>query len=337
MRVLAMLHAYPPAHNAGAEWAAHSLLRELVTRGHEVHVLLSDPRSGQDGYEIDGVVVHPYRGKADPSRWMRGDGRANVIVTHLENTARASVLGDLNRIPVVHLLHNTFEKSKAWLVKGSPSLVVYNTVWMKADAEAWWHVHRGDRPMPWGITVHPPVAVDDYQASPGDRITLINLTEEKGAKVFYALAERMPRRKFLGVIGGYGKQVIRDDLPNVEITPHTPGDRMAKDVYARTRVLLAPSVYESYGRVAVEAMCSGIPVVAHPTPGLREALGSAGAFADRDDLDAWEAAVKRLFSPKAYPTASKAAAARAAELDPGNELDSWCAAMEGVARRGSTR
>ncbi|MGW6741638.1 glycosyltransferase family 4 protein [Streptomyces sp. NPDC055025] len=257
-------------------------------------------------------------------------------MTHLENTPRASILGELNRIPVAHLLHNAYEKSKTWLFKGSPSLVVYNTDWMRADAEAWWKIHRGDRPMPWGITVHPPVAVADYQASPGDRITLINLTAEKGANTFYALAERMPRRKFLGVVGGYGEQIIRD-LPNVEIVPHTPGDRMAKDVYARTRILLAPSSYESYGRVAVEAMCSGIPVIAHPTPGLMESLGDAGTFCDRDDLDAWESVIKHLTTQAAFPKASKAALARAAGLDPSAELDVWCAAMEGVAKRGSSR
>ncbi len=329
-----MLHAYPLAHNAGAEWAAHSLLRELAARGHTVDVLLSVAAAADDGYELDGVVVHPFRSKSDPGRWMRGEDRADVVVTHLENTARASILGELNRIPVAHLLHNTYDKSKQWLVKGSPQLVVYNTEWMRADVEAWWCAHRGDRSMPYGIVVHPPVAVDDYRASPGDCITLINLTEEKGAKIFYGLAERMPRRKFLGVVGGYGHQLIRDDLPNVEIVPHTPGDRMAKDVYARTKLLLAPSVYESYGRVAVEAMCSGIPVIAHPTPGLRESLGSAGAFCDRDDLDTWIAEIKRLTTPKEYPRASKAAAARAAELNPKAELDTWCQAIEGVAKRG---
>jgi glycosyltransferase involved in cell wall biosynthesis len=332
-----MLHAYPPAHNAGAEWAAHSLLRHLAAGGHNVDVLLSQRGDTTDRYDIDGVHVYPFRGKADPGPWMRGEHRAQVIVTHLENTPRASILGEMNHIPVVHLLHNTFEKSKSWLAKGTPSLAVYNTVWMAADAEQWWRRNRGDRPMPRGITVHPPVAVPDYQTTPGDHITLINLTEEKGARVFYALAERMPQRRFLGVVGGYGHQIVREDLPNVEIVPHTAGDRMAKDVYARTRFLLAPSVYESYGRVAVEAMCSGIPVLAHPTPGLLESCGDAGTFCDRDDIEAWQAAIKHLSGAAAYKKASKAATARAAALDPGAELDQWATVMEGVSRRGSPR
>ncbi|MFD7705710.1 glycosyltransferase family 4 protein [Streptomyces sp. NPDC059786] len=308
-------------------------MRALAEHGHDVDVLLSQP-GGTGRYALDGVEVHPHRGKADPVPWMTGERRASLIVTHLENTARASILGEMHRIPVVHVLHNTFEKSKAWLVKGLPSLAVYNTTWMRGDAEAWWRTRWGDRPMPRGIVVHPPVAVDDYRATPGDHITLINLTAEKGAHVFYALAERMPRRKFLGVIGGYGEQIIREGLPNVEIVPHTPGDRMAKDVYARTKLLLAPSVYESYGRVAVEAMCSGIPVIAHPTPGLMESLGEAGTFCDRDDAYAWEAAVRQLSTPAVYKQASKAAAARAESLDPSAELDTWCTAAEEVAERG---
>ena len=40
---------------------------------------------------------------------------------------------------------------------------------------------------------------------------------------------------------------------------------------------------------AVEALAHGIPVIAHPTPGLRESLGFAGTYVDRDNIDAWEA------------------------------------------------
>lgn len=334
VRVLAMLHAYPPSHNAGAEWAAHGLLRDLASRGHEVDVLLSRPGGGGEPYTVDGVRVVPHRGKHDPVPWLRGDRRAQVIVTHLETTARASILGELHRIPVVHLLHNTYEKSKQWLVKGGPQLAVYNTVWMRSDAEDWWRRNRPGRPAPRGITVHPPVRAVDYRVTRGDHITLVNLTAEKGAHVFYALAERMPTRQFLGVVGGYGEQVVRHDLPNVTIVPHTPGDRMGREVYARTRVLLAPSAYESYGRVAVEAMCSGIPVIAHPTPGLRESLGEVGVFCDRADVEAWESALQRLDDPEVYRAVSAEATARADALDPRPELDVWCHTVEEVAARG---
>src|SRR5690606_19054142 len=93
--------------------------------------------------------------------------------------------------------------------------------------------------------------------------------------------------RFLGVTGIYGRQQDLAGLANVEVIPHVPHPEMRGRVYARTRVLLVPSSYESWGRVASEAICSGIPVVAHPTPGLRECLGDAGLFVDRRDVDGW--------------------------------------------------
>jgi len=106
---------------------------------------------------------------------------------------------------------------------------------------------------------------------------------------------------------------------------------MRERVYARTKVLLMPSSYESWGRVGVEAMASGIPVVAHPTPGLCESLGEAGIFVDRNDLDGYEAVLRKLMTRTEYGLASKKAQARSAELDPTAELASWCDAVEALA------
>ncbi len=114
---------------------------------------------------------------------------------------------------------------------------------------------------------------------------------------------------------------------------HIDGDRMRDEVYARTRILLVPSEYESWGRVGVEAFAAGIPVIAHPTPGLTESLGTAGIFANRRDIDAWEQAINGLLKPRAYTAASKKAKARAAELDPTADLERWVAAMATLAQR----
>jgi glycosyltransferase involved in cell wall biosynthesis len=158
------------------------------------------------------------------------------------------------------------------------------------------------------------------------------MCENKGAHLFWALARRMPKTRFLAVKGAYGKQIV-EELPNVEVQECVPGDQMRDMVYARTRILLVPSSYESWGRVAVEAMASGIPVVAHPTPGLLESLGDAGIFCDRDDPGCWEQQIRRLSNHLAYKSASVKAAARSRELDPSPDLERWVAAVESVARR----
>jgi len=158
------------------------------------------------------------------------------------------------------------------------------------------------------------------------------LSRDKGAEVFYELAERLPNQKFLGVQGGYGVQVL-DDLPNVELLEHLPPDRMRDEVYARTRVLLMPSAHESYGRTGVEAMASGIPVIAHPTDGLREALGSAGVFVDRDDIDGWETLLRKLLDGRRWRHASARARQRVTELDPAADIDAWCDRVERLAER----
>lgn len=326
MRVLAMLHAYPPVHCAGAEVTAHALLRRLAARGHQVDVLLSW-RAG-DPYILDGVRVHPFQDQGDPFSWFGTPNQPDVVVTHLENTLRAGVLCQMHNVKLVHLIHNTHDPGK-WAVRRGPSdLVTYNANWVRDDFEQW--LAAQDEPAPNAVVVHPPVVREEYATTPGDAVALVNLWDDKGGKLFWQLAERMPDVRFLGVGGAYGEQES-GDLPNVEVLGHVPGPDMAKLVYARTKVVLMPSRYESYGRVGVEAACSGIPTVAHPTPGLLEALGEAGVFVDRDDVEGWVKAIRKLLTPRGWSVASKRAKALAAGLDPEGDMDRWCDAVEALA------
>jgi glycosyltransferase involved in cell wall biosynthesis len=330
-----MAHLWLPAHCAGAETTANELMKALAQRGHQVVVQLSQPHprivNGPYGYE--GISVYPHVSQHDPLKWLNHvDGKPDLIVAHLENALRASILGDMHKIPTVVLLHNGHTKSFADLRWGC-KLAVYNTEWMRADAEVWWRTHHNGTP-PLSIVVHPPIIRERYRVKPPSastgHVTLINLFEEKGSDVFYALAARFPRLKFLGVRGAYGAQDVRRGLPNVEIIPHVAAHDMPRKVFARTRILLMPSSYESYGRAGVEAACSGIPTIAHPTAGLLEALGDGGTFCDRDDLSAWMAALQRLTAPREWLAASVRARGVADRLDTDADLDRWVAAAESL-------
>lgn len=318
MRVLAAVHWYVPHHNGGAEVMLHTMLRALAERGHEVHVLESRPpltdSYRHDGYVVDGIHVHPHRDSEVLPELMTV---SDIIVTHLENTARAVILSRWMQKPCFVINHNDFDTTFAW--SGERDIhQVYNSEWLKAALQ----------PAPMGLIVRPPILADEYRTKPGSKVTQINLNADKGAEIFYALAERMPETEFLGVVGAHGDQIIRD-LPNVEIIAHTDPHEM-KAVYGKTRVLLMPSIYESWGRVGVEAMASGIPVIAAPTNGLTESLGDGGTLVPRDDLDGWESALRRLLDGRSWRAASRRAVARSAELDALRiaDLDAWCDAVE---------
>jgi glycosyltransferase involved in cell wall biosynthesis len=337
VRILVLAHRWIPEHSAGAEVMLHGMLRALVARGHEAVVLLW--RQGGEEYKLDGVTVIPEADDPCVRGWV-ADPETDVIVTHLEDTPRATLLAKWSSKPAVHVLHNTMEITREWLVREPVALAVHNSQWMLDDYRRWCVEH--ERTLPRSIVVCPPVYAADYATTPGDRVTLVNLRRMesspgggvmgKGAELFWQLAERMPDLKFLGVRGAYGGQLVRDDLPNVEVLEHVPHDQMRERVYARTRVLLMPSSYESWGRTAVEAMASGIPVVYHPTDGLREAVGWRGIAIHHDDVDGWAHTLRLLSKPDFYAQRSAWARERAAELDPTEDLNTWCEAIESLGR-----
>jgi glycosyltransferase involved in cell wall biosynthesis len=293
VKVAALVHMMPPWHLAGAEVMLHTLLRGLVERGHECRVVARD---APEAWMLDGVTIHPLRDlpPRDLFDW------ADVGVTHLDMTRPA--IEAAGRTPLVHLVHNHVQLSTNGVTPRTCALAVFNSHWL-AERVPW----AGE-----STVIHPPVDCRDYATTPGGAVTLVNLQPAKGVDVFYRLADEFPDVDFLGVVGAYGDQVARRHLPNVLIHPTT--GRM-RNVYARTRVLLMPSHYESFGRCAVEAACSGIPTIAAPTPGLQEALGAAGTYARPDAPREWAEALQRLLSdPSAYEERSAAARARSAEL-----------------------
>lgn len=342
LRVFALVDRYPPAVNAGGEWMLHHLLRPLARDGHQVDVVTATV----DPYDFDGVTVWPRSALAELA------AGADVMVGHLMWTREAVETAARYQVPLVYIAHNHRQLRHWSLMPDNVTVLVVNSRWLAEDV----HTPR-QRGVPeadahgcstWNgpsIVVRPPVFTADYRLDrdPADAefVTMVNMTAEKGSTVFYLLADADPRQ-WLAVEGGYGSQAHPGSRhPGVTWQAQTANIR--DDVYARTRVLLMPSEYESWGRVGVEAMAAGIPVIASPTKGLRESLGSAGIFVDRRDLRAWRRELDRLDDPDEYRLASKRALERADELDAQAESDlvRWrltvqaAAGARGVASRGT--
>lgn len=324
MRILAYVHGYIPHLPAGSETMLHEMLRTLEGAGHTVAVLATDIRvPNGNAYGLDRIPVY-HRHPFDAADVFVENWAPDVIVSHHEHAIRSIALARRLGARNVTLFHNDYPQAHA-LMKRRPDLAVVNTHWLD----------RNLAPTVLGIpkiVVHPPVDPERHRATPGDAVTLVNLYRMKGADQFWRLARELPHVKFLGVRGAYGKQVVYPGYANVDVIDSTAD--MAGDVWSRTRVLVVPSRYESYGKVAVEAMASGIPTVAATTPGLRESVAGGGFLIPRTQPLAWHRKVKLLMTDAAaWEAASAAALARSSVIEAQRvtEMAAWVAAVERLA------
>ncbi|MFD9903924.1 glycosyltransferase family 4 protein [Streptomyces sp. NPDC059063] len=324
VRVVAWIHYGVPYRCAGSETMLQTLMRALKGAGMGVLVVVSSVPEAPSSWEVDGVPymhLSPYGAEMLIRRV-----RPQVVVTHHHYAARAVAFARTVGARSALLLHSDHEIA-ARVLKARPDLCVYNTEWVRASVAA--RYEEADR---W-LVVHPPVIPGEHRAAAaGDAVTLVNLSRDKGVDTWRAAAAALPDLPFLGVAGAHGRQV-RDGMPrNVRLIGQT--GNMRDDVWARTRLLTVPSLYESYGMGAVEALASGIPVIAEPTPGLREALGGAATFVDRTETAAWAAAVEGLYEDgPAREAAVAAALARSAHLAhrTEQELKVWADAIQDLA------
>ncbi len=301
-----IVRLYPPRDNAGAEWMAHAINSFLIReRGAKVNVIMPNPPTTN----FERVKIFDIEEKDQITKVI---DNSSILFSHLSHEAATVKTGALLKKPVILVMHNSFNYKHLEIYKEmlpNNLYLIHNSHWIKKYYEP--------LKIP-SIVVHPPVDYRDYSvASSNEYITLINCCSNKGINTFINIAKEMPDFKFLGVKGAYDKQ-FTNTLPNILYIENTPN---IKEIYGKTSIVLMPSKYESWGRVAVEAMSSGIPVIAHPTPGLLESCGEAGIFCDRNDTAAWVNEIRKLKSDKAYyEKYSALCKRRAQELNPDSQL-----------------
>jgi glycosyltransferase involved in cell wall biosynthesis len=311
--LLCVVHLYPPYHLCGAEMMLHQMNKYFQTKGHTIKVLLKQANQFKitSHYVYDDVDVFP----PDQYNETMLINWSDAVITHLDYAGWAQALAGMFKKPVFHIIHNSFPREHLYNAD-RPQFVIYNSNWIADELK---YPHNN-------IVLHPPTDYRYYDTNidpwHNEYITLINLDQNKGGEILREIAKKLPKHKFLGVKGSYSEPAkigqILDQPSNVTIMEKQQDIR---GVYRMTKILIMPSRYESWGRTATEAMCSGIPVIASPTPGLKENCGNAGIFVrDRDNVQDYVVAIEKLHDEKVYNKWSQKAKIRSRDLDPLHEL-----------------
>ena len=102
--------------------------------------------------------------------------------------------------------------------------------------------------------------------------------------------------------------------PEVVCTGYIDDNRVAS-LMAGARMLVFPSLYEGFGMPLLEAMQSGVPVVAARAGASPETVGDAGLLVEPGDAEGFADAMAQLvFDDELRATLIKAGRARASEF-----------------------
>lgn len=311
-RILCINPDYVPFVNAGSEICTHVVNRYLMKKPYKWDVFVATPGYPKITYE--GVRCFDLY---DTELFLKVLNSSDIIFSH-----------SAYHLPIFQYISK--KTGKAFVGWAHTHMYVY-----RAETQGSWAPLRQT---PQQFTVFnskslfdsckkPPInskvfipivdyrdyVIDDKLKEP-KYVLLSNVNSNKGGELLIKLARALPDIEFMGLQGGYGSQVTDNTIHNLRYVQHT---NRINDIYRQAWVVIMPSMLETWGRTAVEAMSSGIPVIANPTPGLRECCGSAAIYVDRDDLRGWIDALRRLKSDrKHYDTQCKLALERSRALDP---------------------
>ena len=285
-----LMRSYLPNVKAGSEITAHALNKYLLTRGWRIIVVLPDWQQ----WDVDGVKCI----KFDPDSRAVANAfmAADVIFCQNYDTVKSFNVLEPFKKPIVYFLHLEKEKRDILQTRFSvPVGIVFNSLTQKEVNPT---IHEN-------TIVRPFIDFDKFE--PRSRsitdgpVVLLNCNKNKGGELLIQLAKQMPDVKFLGVRGAYQEQ-LEDKLPNLDYLPLQDDPRR---IYEGAGIVIMPSKSESWGRVALESMASGVPVIVSKSPGLRECTSNAAAnYCAYDDVACFGSAIRKLRSdPLAYRSA----------------------------------
>ena len=283
--IVLLSDSFLPVTFAGSELSAYETIKYLRSRGHNITIFVKTWKVP----EYDGFKIYPFDTSDEFCRTSILD--ADAVFFQMDN--RLELVQERTK-PVFIFIHMV--NSYPWLIQQKvnlPIVVVYNS---RMTQDTLPTLYENMRMIPYVETQKfRPIRELTIQ---NNVVCLINCNRNKGVELFNSLAKKMPDIQFLGVKGGYSGQVIEKNPP--DNLRYIENQKDITVVFKQIGILVMPSINETWGRTAVEAMASGVPVIHSEAGGLVECVGGAGIMCSRNDEDAWMDAIRRIVGDRAY-------------------------------------
>jgi glycosyltransferase involved in cell wall biosynthesis len=309
MRVGIVTETYAPDVN-GVALTVQALARGLVRRGHAVDLIrpihpdtppLAD--AGMDVLAVEGAAMPRYSGLRFglPARFRierrwRSE-RPDAIYVATEGPLGWTAVSAARRlgIPVATGFHTRFDfyvghygfgaltpfvrrylarfhrRAQTTLVPTGQlagelnDLGVHDVRVLRRGVDtARFHPERRDEALRegWGAGADTPVVLSVGRVAPEKNLHVV-------IEAYRALARRVPQARCVIVGDGPGRAALEAANPDVIFAGTRRGDDLAA-FYASADLFVFPSLTETFGNVVLEAMASGIPVVAYAEAAARE-------------------------------------------------------------------
>lgn len=326
MRILMVTSEFPP-NCGGIGWYVYYLCSEMISQGHKITILqrASNLLEAFDSYHRVPIpagnipMLNAFRMVRNVRSYLKNDPH-DIAIVHA--TPLGAWISDIPTLLVVHCCLAECDKRIYRGAYDSKSILhrVCGFVYREVERRS---IHGADKvcvvsqAMKMEIAAHYSVdahyvgnGVDNHVFRPssdnGKRAVLlpsmlrsgkgvreavrtIQTLREKGCDIPFRFIENGPMKPWLV------KQINKLGISGVELLPPVEHKRL-KVLYQESSIVFLPSYYEGLPTIALEAMASGLPVVASNAGGTAEVVreGKTGFIRRLNDIDGMAESILRL-------------------------------------------
>lgn len=237
--------------------------------------------------------------------WMlKNHSKINIIHSHGFNGAVCGViLGKIfskKHLTSTHALYsnqpNSFTAKISRFILNQTDIVLVQSVESEKQLLSWGV--KKDKIKPYRYWIDPK-KFNTKSIQPHSKFTVIfvsRLIPKKGTRIVLKLSQKMPKINFIMIGSGPEAEFIQKHIaPNLNFVGKVDNDQLL-DYYSQSDIFIQPALYqEGFTRTIMEAVSSGLPVVASDIGTIPEIVDSSISILVKPTIDNFKKAINKLY------------------------------------------